>query len=154
MKAISEEKLIFSQIAEGLAEQYGMIYYIDTETDDYIEFTAAQEYKKFNINPEGSDFFGTSQRNVSQIIHPDDRKRVFEALNKETMLGVMNDNENFTMTYRLLLDGGSSYTRMSVIWANDRRHLIMAVMNNRCSSREYQITVEPLEIKALSKFKA
>ncbi|MBQ8095260.1 MAG: EAL domain-containing protein [Clostridia bacterium] len=129
MKAISEKNLVFSQIAESLAKRYGMIYYIDTETDNYIEFTATQAYKEFNINPSGSDFFGTSQRNVSAIIYPTDRERVFAALDKKAMLKAMKENGSFTMTYRLLLGSGSSYTRMSVFWANDDRHLIMGVMN-------------------------
>ena len=129
MKAISEENRVFSQIAESLAQQYGMIYYIDTLTDDYIEFAASQAYKQFNINPSGSDFFGTSQRNVCAIIHPADRERVFHALDKQTMLAQLRENNSFTTTYRLLLGDGSSYTRMTVFWANDRKHLIMGVMN-------------------------
>ena len=129
MKAISEKNMVFSQIAESLAQQYGMIYYIDTETDDYIEFTATREYKDFNINPSGSDFFGESQRNVSAIIHPADRERVFDLLDKQNMLKAMRDNGSFTTTYRLLLTEGSGYTRMSVFWANDHKHLIMGVMN-------------------------
>ena len=59
MKDISEKNMVFSQVAESLARQYGMIYYIDTETDSYIEFTASDEYKDFNISPVGSDFFVT-----------------------------------------------------------------------------------------------
>ena len=129
LKIMSEKNVIFSQIAESLAKQYGMIYYIDTETDNYIEFTASKEYKEFNINPAGSDFFGTSQRNVSAIIHPADRERVYAALDKKTMLTAMKDNGTFTMTYRLMLSEGSSYTRMLVFWANDAKHLIMCVMN-------------------------
>ena len=129
MKDISEKNMIFSQIAESLANQYGMIYYIDTETDNYIEFTASAEYKDFNISPIGNDFFGTSQRNVSMIVHPDDREQVFEALDKKEMLKALKQNGSYTMTYRLLMSGESCYTRMTVFWANDNKHLIMGVMN-------------------------
>ena len=98
MKDISEKNMIFSQIAESLAKQYGMIYYIDTETDSYNEFTASDEYKDFNISPTGNDFFGTSQRNVSVIVHPDDREQEIEkklsAANekayRDEMIGVKN----------------------------------------------------------------
>jgi len=129
LKDISERSVIFTHIAESLANQYGMIYYIDTQTDEYIEFTATDEYKELNISPTGSDFFGTSQRNVSMIVHPSDRERVFDALNKQTMMRKLRENGSFTMTYQLLLPEGSAFTRMSVFWANDRKHLIMAVMN-------------------------
>ena len=124
-----KRSIVFSQVAESLARQYGMIYYIDTETDDYFEFTSSQEYRNFNINPSGSDFFVTSQKNVPVIIHPDDQERVFAALDKNTMLEAMKDGGTFTMTYRLMLAGGSSYTRMSVFWASDHRHLIMGMMD-------------------------
>ena len=129
LKAVSERSLIFSQIAESLASQYGMIYYIDAETDEYVEFTSTTDYKDLNISPVGSNFFGVSQRNVSMIIHPADRERVFDALNKKHMLEVLREKGSFTITYQLLLKRGGSYTRMTVFWANDRKHLIMAIMN-------------------------
>ena len=120
---------IFSHIAESLAGQYGMIYYIDTETDNYFEFTSAAEYKEFSIMPEGSDFFGYAQRNVCLISHPSDRERLFNALDKQTMLKNLEEKGSYTMTYRLLLSKGSGYTRMNVFWAKDRKHIIMAVQN-------------------------
>ena len=128
-REISEKNVIFSHIAESLANQYGMIYYVDAETDEYIEFTAGTEFREFGVAPSGSDFFGVSQRNVSLIVHPDDRERVFDALNKKTMLQALAESDAFHMTYRLLMANGEHYTRMTVFWANDRRHLIMGVMN-------------------------
>ena len=129
MKEISERNIVFSHIAESLAEQYGMIYYVDTQTDEYIEFTAGNAYKEFNINPTGHDFFCASQRNVSMIVHAADRERVFNALNKETMIAKLEENGSFSMTYRLLLSEGTSYTRMTVFWAKDHIHIIMGIMN-------------------------
>jgi len=129
LRSITEKNVVFNHIAETLARQYGMIYYIDTETDDYIEFTATDEYKSFNISPFGTDFFGSSQRNVSIIAHPADREKLFDALDKQTMLGHLRKDGSFTLTYRLMLDSGNGYTRMSVLWANDKKHIIMAVQN-------------------------
>ena len=129
LQEVSERNLIFTHIAESLANQYGMIYYVDAETDEYIEFTSAGAYKELNISPIGTDFFGTSQRNVGMIVHPSDRERVFAALDKQTMLAALREKGSFTTTYQLLLAEGSSYTRMTVFWANDQKHLIMGVMN-------------------------
>ena len=125
----TRQNTIFTHVAESLAAQYGMIYYIDTETDHYVEFNSAKEYKDFSINPEGNDFFGYSQRNVSLIAHPDDREILFNALDKQTILKQLEENGSYTMTYRLLLAEGSGYTRMNVFWANDKKHIIMAVQN-------------------------
>ena len=129
LKEANEKNVIFTQIAESLAMQYGMIYYINAETDEYIEFTSTDEYREFNISPTGGNFFGVSQRNVSMIVHPSDRERVFNALNKQTLLNALKEKNTFTITYQLLLNGGSSYTRMSVVWASDKKHLIMGIMD-------------------------
>ena len=128
MKAISEKNVVFTHIAESLANQYGMIYYIDSETNEYIEFTSTDAYKEFNISPTGNDFFGASQRNVSMIIHPSDRERVFQALSKENLLAQLRENGSYSLTYQVLLSEGSSYTRMTVFWANDKKHIIMGIM--------------------------
>ena len=129
LKTISEQSIIFTHVAESLAHQYAMIYYIDAETDDYIEFNAEEEYKDLSIDTEGSDFFGTAQRNVSLIAYPADRERLFNALDKEKMLKKLEEEGVFTLTYQLMVAGKPSYTRMTVFWANDRKHLIMGVQN-------------------------
>ncbi|MBQ3378606.1 MAG: hypothetical protein IJG50_01935 [Clostridia bacterium] len=90
MKDISEKNMIFSQIAESLAKQYGMIYYIDTETNSYIEFTAYDEYKDFNISPVGSDFFGTSQRNVGPLFIPTTANRCLKRSTNKRCLKPLN----------------------------------------------------------------
>ena len=61
------------------------------------------------------------------IAHPADRERLFDALNKETMLKNLRERGSFSLTYQLMLGRGNSYTRMSVFWANDKKHLIMGV---------------------------
>ena len=124
-----DQNEVFNHVAESLAAQFGMIYYIDTETDEYFEFNATDEYKEFSINPEGNDFFGYSQRNVSLIAHPEDRERLFNALDKENMLKHLEETGSYSLTYRLMLASGSGYTRMSVFWANDMKHIVMAVQN-------------------------
>lgn len=129
LRNISERSVIFTHIAESLARQYGMIYYIDAETDEYIEFTSTDEYKEFNISPTGSNFFGTSQRNVGMVAHPADRELLFDALDKKKMIKAVNEKGSFSLTYRLLLAQGSGYTRMTVFWANDQKHLIMGITN-------------------------
>ena len=129
LKTISEQSVLFNHIAESLARQYGMIYYIDAVTDEYVEFTAAEEYRFFDISPTGSDFFGSSQRNVSMIAHPDDREMLFDALDKNTMLKNLENDGFYTLTYRLMLEDRISYTQMLVFWANDSQHLIMCVKN-------------------------
>ena len=119
----------YNDIASSLANQYGMIYYINVETDEYIEFSVSDKYEGLKISPTGSDFFGTSQRNISIIVHPNDRERVFQALDKKTMLKTLQENGSFTISYQLQLNQSNNYTRMSVFWAKDKKHLIMAVMD-------------------------
>ena len=57
----------------------------------------------------------------------------------------LRENGSFTTTYRLMLSGESCYTRMTVFWATDRRHLIMGVMNI-----EHEIQKENTIKKALA----
>ena len=149
LKEISERNVIFSQIAESLASQYGMICYINAETDEYIEFSASELYKGLNISPSGNDFFGTSQRNVSMIVHPNDRERVFQALDKKTMLAALQEKGIFSISYQLQLNHDFNYTRMTVFWANDKKHLVMAIMdiNNEIErENEYKRMLEENEV--------
>ena len=61
-----EEKAIFNEIADSLAEHYDTLYYVDVETSHYVEFCSLDNYKKLGIPTSGEDFWEDSQRNIQR----------------------------------------------------------------------------------------
>ncbi len=42
-----------ASVAQALAADYFCIYYVNTENDKFIEYSAAPEYKEFGLPPAG-----------------------------------------------------------------------------------------------------
>ena len=129
IRKMAEENLIFSQIAESLANQYDVIYYVDSLTDRYLEFTSTDVYKDLNVRPVGENFFSDSLVNIENVIYPEDRDGVQRMLTKTTLLHMLQGKHMITHTYRLLIGNDILYARMSIIWAKDNKHLIIGITN-------------------------
>ena len=126
---MEKERMIFSQISESLASQYDVIYYVNTENGNYIEIKDKEIYGNENIVENGQDFFADAQNNIMIVVHPEDQNRIKIALNRDHMISSLERRKQFITVYRLLLNGRIQYTRMNVLWARDRKHLIIGVEN-------------------------
>ena len=129
-KRTQERSITYSQIAESLAAQYDIIYYVDARTDYYIEFAMHNILGELEIQEEGENFFGIATGNSEKIIYPDDRERIKLFINKDNLITRLEDTKQLIEDYRMVVDGGDpKYTRMTVSWSSDKSHLIICVEN-------------------------
>ncbi|MBO4914705.1 MAG: hypothetical protein J5449_05805 [Oscillospiraceae bacterium] len=126
---LEKEREQFNQIAHSLASHYDTIYYVNMETNHYIEFSSTDVYKLMNVPPEGDDFFSESAKNVERYVHPDDRDKVEALYNKEALLKNLEAGKAYAVTYRLVVMGETMHCRHLEMWAEDRKHIIICVEN-------------------------
>lgn len=60
-KETVRQKEVFNQVTQSLAGQYDTLYYIDLDTNTYIEISATDAYKKLNVPATGKDFSPTAE---------------------------------------------------------------------------------------------
>ena len=131
-KALREKekaRITFNQIAESLASNYDVIYYVDTETGEYAGYTSNNIFGELKVDESGDDFFGTAKKNISLIIHPDDRERMFSVLNRDYLLTALEVRKQYDYQYRMIVNGKIQYTRFSARKSSDERHVIIGVEN-------------------------
>lgn len=119
------EKEVYDHIATGLSEDYEAMYYIDTETGEYQEFSTSEEYEAMNVPALGRDFYAETALNVERFVHPDDREFAASLYTKETMLKNLEGRKSYSYKYRLIIDGRPRYFRFTVMRAVDDRHLVL-----------------------------
>ena len=125
-----QKSATYSQIAQNLAAQYDLIYYIDAQTDYYMEFATHKLYGELEVHEEGEDFFGVAEKNADMIIHPEDRERIKRFLNKDIFITQLEKQKSIAQDYRMIAGSGEpQYTRMTVSWSSDRTHFIMCIEN-------------------------
>ena len=145
---LDRERRIYNQIAQSLASYYDTIYYVDSVDDGYIEFSSSTEYDELNIPKTGDDFFTESRKNMEKYIHPDDLERVWESMQKPHIIKTLESSKLFRTDYRLLIGGDYKFTRMTIMWASDKRHFIIGVED---IDERYKAELERKELENKSK---
>ena len=127
----------FGRIAQALAQDYFNIYYIDIETDYFIEFSASDDFSAIGIEKRGEDFFKLSRRNMKRFVYEEDRPAFLALFTKENILHELEAHGSFNHTYRMLIGGEVQYVMMKVSRL-DERHIVIGTSNVNAEVRERQ----------------
>ncbi len=137
----------FSQIAESLASNYNVIYYVDVSDNSYVCYESDHAYGQLEIRGSGMNFFRESADNVEKIVHKNDRDRVSEFVNREKMVSSMKNKRRYSIDYRLMISGRSQYFRMTVRKTSDGLHFIIGVENIDAEVRKEKQALKALNIE-------
>lgn len=133
------ERQIYQSIVDALSNRYEVIYYVDTVTGAYSEYSSSEKYARLEVGKTGTDFFGDTQRNLKLDIEPEDYPMMQEAMKRENLLGSIRKHGSATLSYRLLLDGSPQYVTLYATHPpHDQTHLIIAVANVDADVRREQ----------------
>ena len=99
-KETARLKEVYNQITASLAGQYDTLYYIDLDTNTYVEISSTDEYKKLNVPATGSDFFAESRRSIKKYVHPEDQKMVTSFHYKDVMLNNLKHRNSYAVAYK------------------------------------------------------
>ncbi len=126
-----------SRIAQALAQDYFIIYYVDIETDYFIEFSASDDFSTIGIEKRGENFFELSRGNMKRFVHEEDRPIFLALFTKENILHALEKHGSFNHTYRMLIGGEVQYVMMKVSRL-DERHIVIGTSNVNAEVRERQ----------------
>lgn len=128
-KKAEEQSVTYANIAQSLANRYDSIYYVDIATNAYTEYSSNDEYKGLNIEKEGDDFFADSAKNIRKLVFREDLDFALNAVKKEGLLEALEDQDSFSITYRLMYGSTPTFINLRAILAEDKRHLIIGISN-------------------------
>ena len=121
----------YSSIARALAREYFSIYYVDTDTDRFVEYSPGEDYRELNLEEGVEDFFGTIRERTQEIIYKSDKREFLRAFTKENIMNAIDEAGVFTMTYRLMIDDEPNYVHMKISRINERHdpHIVVGISN-------------------------
>ena len=118
----------FPRISQALAQDYFIIYYVDIQTDYFIEYSAGDDFSKIGIEKQGEDFFTLSRRNIPRFTVTEDVPGLLEVFTKENVLRELDSDGSFSVTYRMITDEGPKYVMMKAARI-DERHIVIGTSN-------------------------
>jgi len=128
-KENQKQTITFGQIAESLASNYDVIYYVNIADSSYVCYQVNNIYGQLESNKSGEDFFRETLINIPQLIHEQDCERLSEFLNKDNLISTMENHKDCSINYRIMVLGKNHYTRMTVRKSSDGSHFIICVEN-------------------------
>jgi diguanylate cyclase (GGDEF)-like protein len=129
----------FSQIAESLASNYDAIYYVNVEDSSFVGYEVNNIYGQLEVEEMGADFYNDCYENIPKLIHEQDQESLVEFINRDSLLTTLTTHKSTSINYRIITEGKSQYTRMTVRKSSDGSHFIIGVENiNEEIQREKQ----------------
>ncbi len=130
MRLESQKKNItFSQIAESLAANYDVLYYVDAEDSGYISYECQNIYGQLDMKKSGDDFYDESRKDIEQIVHKSDRDLVLDFLDREHMTAALEGRKRYSIDFRIMPEGVAQYVRMTARKTSDSTHFIIGIEN-------------------------
>lgn len=127
--AEQKDHVTFSKIAEILAVNYDVIYYVDAADSSYISYECRNVYGDLNMQKSGDDFFVDSRKDIAMIVHKSDRDRVLNFVNKKHISRTLKNQKSCEIDYRVTAFKKTHYVRMSIRKATDGSHYIIGIEN-------------------------
>ena len=150
-KQIREERIVYARL-HALTGNFLCVYVVDPQTDSYREFSATDDYAdSFAQAKDGTDFFGTVREAARTFNHPDDLDRFLTVFTKENILSEIKNNGNFTLVYRLVMDGRSRYVQMNAAMVEEKEgpRLIVGLNDIDAQHRQKEVDLETARQKEI-----
>ena len=123
------DQLAFDQIANTLAKQFDCMYYVNVESDQFIEFFHSEMLSGLNLPKQGNDYFSFLAEQAKRIVHPDDIDYVLSFIDKEKLLGKLLDNNSSLIVFRFVLNGEIMHVCHFSVMCDDKKHILGCIKN-------------------------
>jgi len=124
-----KKHITFSQIAESLAANYDVIYYVNAENSSYVSYECHNIYGQLDMQKSGEDFYEESRKDVQQIVHQNDREMVLGFMDRDHMISALKDRKRSSIDYRIVGENKTFNVRMTVRKTSDGTHFIIGIEN-------------------------
>ena len=123
-----DEGATYAGIARALAADYYNLYYVDLETDKFIEYTSRVGEEALAVERHGEDFFAACMQDCERRICAEDREFFLASFSREKIIRELDEQGVFTLTYRLIDTGSPMYVNMKITRMRPgRRYIIMGI---------------------------
>ena len=122
-----DEGTTYAGIARALAADYYNIYYVDLDTDRFIEYTSPVGGEELAMERHGEDFFGSVQKDTMTRIYEEDREAFLAGFSKEKIIEELEKQGVYNATYRLIDGGTPVYANMKITRMQGGNKIILGV---------------------------
>ncbi|SDA72546.1 diguanylate cyclase (GGDEF) domain-containing protein [Butyrivibrio sp. INlla18] len=139
------EALTYSYVAQALSSDYINLFYVDLDTEKYIEYGSGDVYDDLAIERHGNGFFENAREMAGLEIYEEDRDYFIEALTKENVEKALNTGGVFTMSYRINRGEEPIYVHMKIVRIKMKGNSIIVGISNINAQMKERQKIERIE---------
>ncbi len=122
--------VIYTHIAQTLARGYENLYYVNTETEEFIEYYTDPESEQLIEKRRGDHFFDQSREDIKTLVYHEDVDLVLKGLDRDNLLKTLDENKSFIITYRINTDDEPLYVTLKASrMEDDEKFVILGITN-------------------------
>ena len=121
---------IHFHIAQALARGYIDLYYVNTDTGEFIEYYTDDEPGVLTERRRGDDFFGCCEQEAEEYLAPADREAFRQAMKPENLKEALEKEPVYELTCRRILDGKAGYLQLKVSRTEDDPRFIVVSISD------------------------
>ena len=125
-KAVSAG-LMYSRIAQILARDFMDMYYVNTDTEEYIEYQINEEDHSFSEVRRGWHFFSDCRNELAGKVFEEDRNAFLQAMKRKELMKALERKDTFVMTTRIVKENCPYYVTIKISRMEDEQYIIMGI---------------------------
>jgi diguanylate cyclase (GGDEF)-like protein len=132
--------LIYTHIAKALARGYTYLYYVNLDSEEFVQYRTQDEGGILTEARRGWHFFEEAGLTAERLVHPDDLAAVLKAIDRRTLVDVLERDKLFVITFRYASERGSIYVSMRISrMEDDDRFIVIGItdIDNEMKQRRF-----------------
>ena len=122
--------IMYTHIAKTLARDYTDMYYVNCDSEEFIEYRRGNESSELSEMRRGWHFFSDCVAELGEQVYADDRDAFRQAMTRKTLMKALSRKNTFIMTFRQISDEGPVYVSMKVSRLEADENFIIVGMTN------------------------
>ncbi len=122
--------IIFTHIAQALAQGFTDLFYIDLNSEGFIEYRSDDKDGSLSEVRRGWHFFELFMDAADEYIYHEDREEVVKAMDRKTLTAALEKNNVFMMTCRVMKEQQPVYMDLKVTRMHDDDRFIILSMTD------------------------
>ena len=133
-----DEGTTYAEIARALATDYYNIYYVDLDTDRFIEYSSPVGGEEIAMERHGEHFFDAVQKDALTRIYEEDREPFLAGFSRQKVIDEMDRHGVYTATYRIVDTGIPMYVNMKMTRMQGGNKIILgiSIIDSRMKEQE------------------
>ena len=128
-KAVSSG-VMYTHIAQTLSRDYTDMFYVNCDTEEFIEYRRSDKGGALSETRRGWHFFSDGRLELSESVYPEDRDAFLQAMGRQALMEALGRKNSFLMTFRQNGENGPVYVRMKVSRMEDDEQFIIVGFTN------------------------